>query len=222
MGARGRRGQYPISGKAREVSSPGASALQPPGVDPVLDELLPERVPVDAEDLRGAHLVAARLAEHGAQERLLHETQHQLVEVCARVLAEPTDALDELLLDDLLERRVHGDRRRGGDGADGQMLGQDHAAGRHDHRALDDVLDLAHVAGPVVADQAVERLGGDATLAELARVLGQEVLDEERDVAPPIAERRGGGRHYGLVAVEGVWGAALLSTWLEGFVGGPE
>src|SRR2546427_387141 len=112
MGARGRPGQYLIFRKTREGSFPRASAPPPPRGGPVLDELLPERVPVDAEDLRGAHLVAARLAEHGAQERLLHETQHQLVEVGARVLAEPTDALDELLLDDLLERRVHGDRRR--------------------------------------------------------------------------------------------------------------
>src|SRR2546425_1655677 len=48
--------------------------------------------------------------------------------VCARVLAEPTDALDELLLDDLLERRVHGDRRRGGDGADGQMRSEEHTS----------------------------------------------------------------------------------------------
>jgi uncharacterized protein YuzE len=34
----------------------------------VLEELLAERVPVDPEDLCRAHLVAARLAQHGAQE----------------------------------------------------------------------------------------------------------------------------------------------------------
>src|SRR6266850_6833307 len=77
-------------------------------VDPVLDQLLTKGVPVDAEDLRGPHLVAARLPEHRAQQGLLDQADHQVVEVGAGVLAETADALDELPLDDLLERRVHG------------------------------------------------------------------------------------------------------------------
>src|SRR5438093_9298228 len=89
-----------------------SSALEPAGIDPVLDQLLPQRVAVEPEELRGLHLVAARLPEHGAQERLLHEPEHQVVEGRARVLAEAADALGELLLDDLLERRVRGHRRR--------------------------------------------------------------------------------------------------------------
>src|SRR5262249_4527634 len=36
------------------------------GIDPVLGELLAERVAVDAEDLSGAHLIALGLPEHGA------------------------------------------------------------------------------------------------------------------------------------------------------------
>src|SRR5439155_15026596 len=82
-------------------------------VDPVLEELLAQRVPVDAEDLRRPHLVAGRLAQHRAEQRLLDEADHQVVEVRARVLAQTPDTLDELALDDLLERRVDGDRGGG-------------------------------------------------------------------------------------------------------------
>src|SRR5437764_11831938 len=82
-------------------------------VDPVLEQLLAQRVPVDPEDLRRPHLVARRLAEHRAEQRLLDEANHQVIEIGAGVLAETADALDELALDDLLERRVHGDRGGG-------------------------------------------------------------------------------------------------------------
>ncbi len=83
-----------------------------------------------------------------------------------------------------------GHRGRGRHRSDRQVLGQDDAAGRHHHRALHDVLQLAHVPRPVVTDQAIERVGRDAALAELAGVLGQEVLDQQRNVAPPLAQRR--------------------------------
>src|SRR2546428_121787 len=85
--------------------------------------------------------------------------------------------------------------------------------------AIPGSLDRAPVAGPVVADEAVERPGGDATLAELARVLGQEVLDEERDVAPPIAERRELDRHDVQAIVEVLAEAPLLHERLEISVG---
>src|SRR3990170_6978221 len=51
------------------------------GGDAVLLELLPERVPVDAEELGGADLVSLGLAHDGAQQRLLHEPDHEGVQV---------------------------------------------------------------------------------------------------------------------------------------------
>src|SRR5205823_331129 len=156
-----------------------------------------ETLPADGAKLAhfcsmcGPHFCSMKIA----QERLLDEAEDQRVEVGARLLAEAADALDQLALDDLLERRVSGDRRRRRHGPDRQVLGQDHAARGHDHRALDDVLQLTDVPGPVVADQTVERLGGHAPLAEVAHVLREEVFDEQGDVAPPLAERRGGDGH---------------------------
>ena len=73
-----------------------------------------------------------------------------------------------------------------------QVVAVDDAAVADQHRALDDVLQLAHVAGPVVADQHVDGGGGDApdALAVLARVLGEEVVGEQQDVRLPLAQRR--------------------------------
>src|ERR1700752_426828 len=42
----------------------------------------------------------------------------------------------------------------------GQIVGHDHGRRGQRDRALDHVLELAHVAGPVVADEQVERLAG--------------------------------------------------------------
>src|ERR1700730_1373552 len=76
------------------------------GIDAVLFELLAKGVAVDAEELGGAHLVALGLAHNRAQERLLHQPHHEAVQVGRGVPAEPADALDHLLLDDLLQRGV--------------------------------------------------------------------------------------------------------------------
>src|SRR4029453_17097466 len=111
--------------------------LEPARLDPVLDELLAERVAIDAEDLRGPHLIAAGLPEDRAEQRLLHQADHQVVEVRAGVLAEAAHALHELALDDLLERRVDGPRGPRRDRAEGQVLGPDDARRGHHHRALE-------------------------------------------------------------------------------------
>src|SRR5262249_21006492 len=75
---------------AERTAGPAAprSVLEPARLDPVLDELLAERVAIDAEDLRRPHLIAAGLPEHRAQEGLLDQADHQIVEVGARVLPE--------------------------------------------------------------------------------------------------------------------------------------
>src|SRR4030095_11590291 len=146
-------GTHEFSGKERAWAWLGLELAR---LDPVLDELLAERVAVDTEDLRGPNLSPPGLPEHRAEQRLLDQADHQVVEIGAGVLAETAHALRELALDDLLERRVDGHRGRRRDRADRQVLGQDDAAGGHHHRALDHVLQLAHVARPIVADQPIE------------------------------------------------------------------
>ena len=65
-------------------------------------------------------------------------------------------------------------------------------AARHDDRPLDGVLQLAHVAGPVVGDQRLHRLLGDPGRRRGRRVaeLRQEVLHQQRDVVLALSQRR--------------------------------
>src|SRR5262245_44767089 len=68
----------------------------------------------------------------------------------------------------------------------------DDGAPGQDHRAVQDVLELAHVAWPVVAREHLEGAGGYAAYVAvtLAGDLAHEVLDECRNVLAPLAERR--------------------------------
>src|SRR5262249_4496136 len=111
------RSSQPVPGEFDTLNGrPGPAAtrsgLEPARLDPVLDELLTERIAVDAKDLCRPHLIAAGLPEHRTQQRLLDQADHEIVEVGAGVLAEAAHALRELALDDLLEGRVDGDRGR--------------------------------------------------------------------------------------------------------------
>src|SRR5438128_2616044 len=67
----------------------------------------------------------------------------------------------------------------------------DGAPGQHD-RAVEHVLELADVAGPIVAREHLEGAGGHAThvAVALARDLADEVLDERGNVLSPLAQRR--------------------------------
>src|SRR5213594_539444 len=73
----------------------------------------------------------------------------------------------------------------------------DDGAPREDDRTVQHVLQLAHVARPVVARQHLERARRHAAhvAVALARRLTHEVLDQVRDVLPPLAERRHADRH---------------------------
>ena len=64
--------------------------------------------------------------------------------------------------------------------------------GREDHRALDGVLELAHVARPLVALEHLERLRREPAdlLADLVGDAHGEAVREQRDVARPVAQRR--------------------------------
>ena len=64
--------------------------------------------------------------------------------------------------------------------------------GRHDHRALDDVAQLADVAGPGIRLQRGHVVPGDRldALAERLRELLDEAPDQQRNVLGPLAQRR--------------------------------
>ena len=73
-----------------------------------------------------------------------------------------------------------------------ERLEPEHRLPRQRHRALDHVLELADVAREAVRHQPIHHLvaGPLDRLAELARILLDEVIDEQRDVLAPLVQRR--------------------------------
>ena len=80
----------------------------------------------------------------------------------------------------------------------------DAVAGGQDHRPLDDVAQLADVAGPFVALERHHRIGGDLGRRHppFARVMGEEVEDERRDVLAPLGERGNDDRDHVKAIIE--------------------
>ena len=77
--------------------------------------------------------------------------------------------------------------------ADDDARGLDDVARRQDHRALDQVAQLAHVAGVVVGDAGCARSRARSARAGLrmrAAKTRQEVRRERQDVLAPVAQRR--------------------------------
>ena len=82
-------------------------------------------------------------------------------------------------------------------GADARRFNSPHRRlqrrpGRQNHRPLDEVLQLANVARPVVARQRLHRLrrnAGDPPV-HAPRVLLHEIAHQQRDVLAPVAQRR--------------------------------
>ena len=113
----------------------------------------------------------------------------------SRGLERPTDQSPLHILDDLLERdpvrghvevrqlervgRPHGVRNH---------LGADLSAGREHDGALDDVLELPHVARVVVVLEQLERFGHqlEVRLVVLVTVLLEEMLHQERNIFPSL------------------------------------
>ena len=94
--------------------------------------------------------------------------------------------------------------------------------GIENHDALDDVLEFAHVAGPVVLARACEGFFADlhARAAVLAAKLGEEFAGEERNILLALAERRHKKRDN-IEAVEEVFAeVALGDLFFEILVGG--
>ena len=79
-----------------------------------------------------------------------------------------------------------------------QRVDVDDVSARKHHRALHDVLKLAHVARPLVGEQAPHRLGGDVRdlLAGLTREAPQECLHQLGDVVRALAQRRQRDREH--------------------------
>jgi hypothetical protein len=71
-----------------------------------------------------------------------------------------------------------------------QVLEPQHVAFGEQQRALHHRLEFAHVARPGIADEGLERLGRDVPGTAGLAVLGEEMLDQQRDIGPPLAQRR--------------------------------
>src|SRR6266566_3190738 len=169
-------------------------------LQPVLLDLPIQPLPVDPEQPRGLVLVAPALAQRGGEQATLG----------------------------LLERRhvarIDGGRVGGREPAHGggQVVQRDRVGDREREGALDRVLQLAHVAGPAVDAQALHRLGGEALRRHLvlAAEALEEVLDQQRDVLRPGAQRRQREVHHVEAVVEVLPEAAGPHLALEVAVAG--
>ena len=80
----------------------------------------------------------------------------------------------------------------------GQVVGQQRIALRQRHPALDEVCQLAHIAGEVVFRQILHRLGVDLAhvLAHQRRKFMQKEIGEQRHVVATLAQRRQRQGHH--------------------------
>ena len=90
------------------------------------------------------------------------------------------------------------------------------------HSALDGVLELAHIARPVVAENQMARFVGDAAnrFAEAAIVAFDEEVDERKDVFLAIAQRRNEDRDDGEAVVQILAELAFAHCFFEVAIGG--
>src|SRR4051794_27541904 len=135
--------------------------------NPQLADLVRERLPRHAEHRRGLVLIAAGLVER-ALDQLAAEARHLVVIRARRAARLLAQAVREVL--ELDRTGVAGERVRG----------------------ADRVLQLAHVAGPVIRGEGRLNVGRErrraaAMLLALAR---EEVARQQRHVAVPLAQRR--------------------------------
>src|SRR5688572_12691112 len=185
------------------ISSLALSAVDAEGA-----QLLVQVRALDAERLGGARDVPVELGEPDADELGLH-----LLAELAQALAGVATEVDRGLRAGAGARQAAGARaaevRR-------QILLADHLVG-HDDEPLDDVAQLAHVAGPLVLLEPVEHRLVDGLVAEavLVAALAHEGLDEEWDVVGAILEVRGVDRHDVEAEVEVLAELAVLHHLLE-------
>src|SRR5205823_6884253 len=103
-----------------------------------------------------------------------------------------------------------------------EVLGERRAGVGEQHRALDLVGELAHVARKRVAGEQRERLvaGLADGLLQLRREPSRQMPGEGRDVLPPVAQRRQADRKDAQAVVQVLAEAARLHLVLEATVGG--
>src|SRR5580704_14188022 len=172
--------------------------------------------PVALEEAVQVHPVELRLAR-----RLAHvavRPAEQLGEVGALELGD--DGVLRLLERQLRARRGRVARSRGVGPAGGRLAAE--RAGRvpQHHPALHVVLQLAHVAVPVVVPHLVHHLGGEEQVCHVARVaLGQELADEHLQVVHPLAQRGHADGEHGEAVVEVLAEAVVVHLALELAVG---
>src|ERR1700723_1124204 len=80
---------------ARRTGSIGARAAASGAPKSELLQLLTQRATVDAEDARGAALVALRVVEHDAKQRLLDFAQHQVVQMSRTMPVQAGEVITE-------------------------------------------------------------------------------------------------------------------------------
>jgi hypothetical protein len=165
-------------------------------VEAVAAHLGVERAPVDSQTPGGELLVAVGLME----------------------------GLDDALSLEIAQRSRH----VGGPGAlpqrGRQVLPLDHLAPAEHDQALDDVLDLSHVAGPGIVHQGIDDVRSEPLHATLHApgILAQEVLGESRDVLAALPERRQVDRDDVQAVVEVAPEAPAVHRLLEVAVRGGE
>ena len=71
---------------------------------PELAQLLAQRAPVDSEDRGGAALVARRVIEHGAEQRLFDFAKHEVVEVSRLMTVQVRELIRESTLRVITQR----------------------------------------------------------------------------------------------------------------------
>ena len=103
-----------------------------------------------------------------------------------------------------------------------EVLGLHTVAGGQGGRRLEQVLQLAHVAGKVVLQQKLERAPGkrDLLLPETPAVQPNEVLCQHRDVLVALAQWRDGELHHAQTVVEVLPELSLRHHRLEVAIGG--
>src|SRR5512140_830201 len=156
--------------RARAVPSPWRLLLLVLVDEPIARELLVERRAVDPRELGGLRHAPARLAQEVLEELPLPRV--------ARAAVAPLAG----------RARVPGLRRELGR----EVRERDRLAPGEEEAALDRVLQLADVPGPGMVEERLHRVrvGHERRAREPERVLLHEVIDEERDVLAPVAERR--------------------------------
>ena len=173
----------------------------PSAFHPHLGQPVPQRVPGQPEQARGLALVPVGAAQGFADDFLL-----------VLIQAEPFRQ----------KMRVAALRARAGGALQLDVRGVELRARRHHQAALNYVLQLAHVAGPVVRHQFFHGRIGDRfhPAAGIGRQFLQEMVGQKRNVLLALAERRNVERHHVEPVIKVLAKGALFQRGAQVLIGG--